>query len=220
MSYYYTVTDNKSNTPDHLKDIQDLIDIAEGTQKGSSPNEVFDPNLSEIRRFIQDCNIAVSKSQIPMDVVYDFYTQWSNNAATLFIFKRYFSKFFNPTRIMGVLCFKITPQSMNLPDFYTIYKDPRFNKTLKGRKKSNLLGVSITPAGYYHARLKTDSETIFIGRFNLEKEAAEAYDLEVIKYYGEEAKINYPQKIKEYKDRIQSGHATVQQKRKVPSTES
>ena len=213
------MSDNK--LPDYLLNVEDLLKLADKTSKTSESIEVFDPFVAEIKRFINENGLTFRKENpIPVQIVYDLYHQWSKHPLPQKVFNEYFKQFFNMYRLVGHFCYKIDATKFGLPETYSIYKDPRYIAGLKGRRTCDKIGVYLLPGGLYHARLKTDAGTIFIGCYMDEHIAVESYDIEAVRYYGEEAKINHPDRLKEYQDRIKGGQETIQQKRKVSSFKS
>lgn len=67
----------------------------------------------------------------------------------------------------------------------------------KGSGKSKYCGV-VLDRNKYLSRIVLDYNTIHLGSYNLESDAAKAYDIAAIKYFGKEAKLNFPDLKKEY----------------------
>jgi hypothetical protein len=60
------------------------------------------------------------------------------------------------------------------------------------------------------ARIRAEEERIYIGIFKTEIEAAKAYDLAAVKYFGEFAALNFPECLFQYQQKILSGCKVVQ----------
>jgi hypothetical protein len=60
------------------------------------------------------------------------------------------------------------------------------------------------------ARIQTDVERIYIGIFQTEEEAARAYDLAAVKYFGEFAVLNFPAQLREYEEKLACGAKIIQ----------
>jgi hypothetical protein len=60
------------------------------------------------------------------------------------------------------------------------------------------------------ARIQTEEERIYIGVFQTEKEAAQAYDLAAVKYFGEFALLNFPDRRQEYERKLALGAKVIQ----------
>ncbi len=66
-----------------------------------------------------------------------------------------------------------------------------FNKSKHKIGQSKFKGVG-KPNKKYRARIRFKGKFIHLGYFNLEKEAAKAYDIAAIKYFGDFAHLNFP----------------------------
>lgn len=60
----------------------------------------------------------------------------------------------------------------------------------KSHTSSRFVGVSLLPDGTWEARLRIHGRLMHIGRFDVEEEAAAAYDQADIRFYGEYARCN------------------------------
>lgn len=64
---------------------------------------------------------------------------------------------------------------------------------------SQYLGVLKLPDGRWKASIKPNRKQIGLGYYKTEEEAAIAYDVASVHYYGEYANPNFPERIEEYK---------------------
>lgn len=66
------------------------------------------------------------------------------------------------------------------------------NRNVKKRKncKSKYKGVTLRPSGRWGVYIKTEDKNICLGTFDLEVDAAKAYNIAAVKYFNEFARIN------------------------------
>jgi hypothetical protein len=183
--------------PKNIIDVEELIEIAnsEGETTSKQANNI-DPLQVEVRDFIRSNNIQASKVYVPLELIYYYYTEQSSSPLTRNKFYSIFSQYFPKKRIRGKDCCKIQPKAIGLPEYYSIYKDPVFNKAAK-KFSTRFKGV-YSVSGYYIARIELEDGKHYLGRFKTEKEAAAAYDLSAYYHFGHLTKLNFPDRIKEY----------------------
>ena len=73
--------------------------------------------------------------------------------------------------------------------FATCSQNSQNKKKIKGKYSSDYTGVSKRDTGY-SVSISHEHESVYIGRYKEEKEAAKAYDIYAIHYYGIHAKTN------------------------------
>lgn len=182
--------------------LEDLLSIASGEVTVQDTYDVeLNANEIDIKNFIYAHSIKSHDKPIPVKLIYDFYSQWSEHPVGIRPFSGLFVKFFERIIYNGMSCFKVTPSSFGLPEYYSVYRDPRFTK--KDNKKSKYYGV-YPIAGYYIARFKTEENLHYLGRFKYEKDAARAYDLMAYMHFGKDANLNFTEKVDEYEKEIKN----------------
>lgn len=67
-------------------------------------------------------------------------------------------------------------------------KENQQNK--KATNKLDVKGVSVTHCNTYQAQIQVNGKLIYLGSYKTIKEAADAYDIAAIKYFGEFASLN------------------------------
>jgi len=173
-----------------INKLQELINIAR--QKPAKEEDDFeDPKVSEINSFIQAKGMNTSNKLIPARIIYDEFKAFSNIKMTKQIFFNIFNRLFERKKVMGLVCYAVTPVSVGLPPEYSVYKDPRFSKKAKKLKESKYVGVYPDIAGGFVARLKTEHGSRLIGHFYNEKEAAKEYDKYAKMAFGDQAVLNF-----------------------------
>jgi hypothetical protein len=178
-----------------MSDLNDLINAASGkTDAPKRSNKTF--QTLEIEGFINHYSITDGSSPMCKRLVYDYYVRWSKNPMTFKGFVVGFNRKFKTRHYNGIKCYYLNPESLALPPFYSMGKDRRYFK-VKSKRKYNFIGVTET-FGYYIARLKTEENLHYLGRFKTAKEAAIAHDIEAYKHFGNDAKLNFPQDAKKY----------------------
>lgn len=77
----------------------------------------------------------------------------------------------------------------------------KIGKSKQGKncsKKSKYCGVTIY--NVYYSSICFNYKTIFLGHYNIETDAAKAYDIAAIKYFGNDAVLNFPELRQNYID--------------------
>ena len=75
-----------------------------------------------------------------------------------------------------------------------LLKDNLKNRRIHKNNKCGYKGVQKVPnSKLYRARIKVNKKTIRLGRYKSLIEAARIYDLAALKYFGEFARLNFPQ---------------------------
>ncbi len=204
------------------KDLEDLIKVAEGSVKAETKK--FNKAEAEIRKFINDLNIKESETLVPKMLIFDYYAQWAKpNTLSNYLFCKNFNRYFTSKVTYGIKCYKVDPTCFGLPEFYSVYKDNRFNYYKKDNIKNSSLKGVYSIAGYYVARLRTEEGLHYLGRFKSNREAAYRHDIEAFKHFGIDADLNYPEKMKEYEKKIKEEATPVRKtevsrsKPKIPS---
>lgn len=198
MVYLLHMDDTKPN-PDVMS-IDDLLNVAtnDSTDTIDLHDDLKDINQMEIRSFIRAKNIVKHTKPVPVKLIYDTYLLWGENPLGPNMFIRYFKQYFDIHMYLGVHCFKINPESIGLPDYYSVYRDIRFNTK---KRKTKHFGV-YPVASYYIARLQLEDNMYYIGKFETAEEAAVAYDIEAYFHFGKFAKLNYIGRTVEYEEEI------------------
>lgn len=205
-------------------ELENLLKIAEGTKKALKSNKTTSTAELEVKAFVDTSGIREGIVYVPDRIIYDFYCTWSVKPVKFKVFLKQFKKHYNTTRVIGRQCFRIHPPSINLPAYYSMYKDPRFSNSAKYTSKY----VGVYPMfGYYVARYKEVGASYYIGSYAKEKEAAIAHDLFVYKTKGSSGSFNfvnyrrnYEKVLKEEKTQAQVFEAGVSSfEREVSSSE-
>ncbi len=191
------LNDDTSNT----LDIDQLIKAAQSDSVSESLSSSIDPIQVELRDFIREKGIKPSKTQIPLELIYYYYSEWSPNPVSRHKFISIFSQYFTKKKISGVLCCRINPESIGLPDYYSLYKDPAFSKTQR-KFESAYEGV-YRVSGYYISRIRLEDGLHYLGRFKTDREAATEYDRHAYYHLGSTAKLNFPERLKDYEQQTQ-----------------
>jgi hypothetical protein len=175
-----------------MREIDDLIATASG--KTNAPKQSSKPfSIRDVEAFIAEYGVTQGDIPIAKRLVHDYYVQWSKNPLSFRSFCRVFNKMFPLKFYNGICCYYLNHEAFKLPEFYSMGKDSRFFKVKA--KPCSYIGVTET-FGYYIARLKTEENLHYLGRFKTAKEAAIAYDIEAYKHFGNEAKLNFKQDAK------------------------
>lgn len=182
-----------------IDDVSKLLDLAGGDIK-NTPNKPKKDDL-EINGFIAYYDIKKGSMPIAKPLVYDYYLQWSKNPLTAKRFYIKMNKIFGTQFYNGTKCWYLDPTCFKLPSFYSMSKDSRFFEVKKSKVLEKYKGVTETH-GYFIARIKTEENTHYIGRYKTAKEAARAYDLESYRHYGNDAVLNFPQDVDKYEEKI------------------
>jgi len=192
--------DEPTNDNNDTLDIDQLIKAAQSDSISETLSSSIDPIQVEIRDFIRERGIKPSKSYIPLELIYYYYTEYSPNPVTRHKFISIFSHYFTKKKITGILCCRINPESIGLPDYYSIYKDPAFSKSQR-KFISSYEGV-YKVSGFYISRIKLEDGLHYLGRFKTDREAAMEYDKQALHHLGPTAKLNFPERIKDYEQEI------------------
>jgi hypothetical protein len=179
--------------------LKELLDLVNNPSTKTDDVTKLDARHIEIRGFIRAKDIKESNNAIHARLIYDAYFQWAKNPISYILFVKYFSNYFKKYRSSSNIFFKIKPESLGLPSYYSMYKDHRFNK--KKIKKSRYLGV-YPIGGYFIARIKLEDTTHFIGTFEKELDAAIAYDMYAYLHFGRNIELNFPRKWKLYEEEL------------------
>lgn len=68
----------------------------------------------------------------------------------------------------------------------------------KPNSKTKYVGVNLYKNKYYRASLNYKYKVVYIGTYATEEEAAKAYDIAALKYFGEDTNINFPSLREQY----------------------
>jgi group I intron endonuclease len=71
-------------------------------------------------------------------------------------------------------------------------------KKIGSNTSSNYVGVKLTNYNSWVAQTSINKKKINLGYYNSEIEAAQAYDIAAIKYFGSDAKLNFPELREDY----------------------
>ncbi len=168
--------------------VDELIDAIGDPENIELHQELSNTKHVDVRNFIRATGMVSGDGAVPFTTVYDYYAAWSPHPVGKITFSRYMNQYFKYKKLLGVWCFKINPESVGLPHYYTIYRDRRYSKTAKSTSKYK--GVYCV-YGYWIARIKLEDNLHYIGNFPTDAEAAQAYDMEAYYHFGDYAKLNF-----------------------------
>lgn len=199
------------------KDIKKLVEIAQSQGNPLKSDKLTSGVELEVKAFVETSGVKEGIVYIPYYLVYDYYCTWSAKPYTIRVFMKEFIKHFKVTRVIGYKCFMIHPPSVGLPEYYSMYKDPRFFNRAKYTSKF----VGVYPLfGFYVARYKDIHGSYYIGKYPTEKQAATAYDLYVYKLKGKESLLNFKNKSRIYEKAIKEEESQKQIfETRLPGTE-
>lgn len=186
---------------DSTLDIEELLEaIHNSSDTLSEEASKLDPAQLEVREFIREYNIKPSSVYIPLELIYFHYSDWTASPLSRHKFSSILGHYFTKNKILGHVSFKLNPESIGLPSYYTIYKDPAFRKTQ--RKYDTAYEGVYKASGYFISRIELEDGKHYLGRFKSSREAAKAYDRTALYHFGSTTKLNFPERIKEYEKEI------------------
>lgn len=193
----YILSNNKE---DHTLDIDELVKAAQSEVENPFKVTGLDPAQIEIRDFIREKNIQPSKTYVPVHLIYYYYTEWSPTPISRYKFTSIIKQYFTFNKVIGIHCCKITPESIGLPDYYSVYKDPAFST--KQRKFDCVYKGVYGVSGYFIARIELEDGKHYLGRFKSNREAAEEYDRHALYHFGPTTTLNFPERLEIYEKEI------------------
>jgi hypothetical protein len=180
---------------DH-EDLQDLLDAAiNGPKRSRSANLVE----REIIAYAGALNVREGENSIPLEYIYRTYRDWSNKPAPIGTFRKFFKKLFKERWAGKQRYYKLEADSFQLPDFYSYFRDPRYNRKGGNYKVKDCtvkyLGVWKQGVRRFIARLLLPTGMYLpLGTYTTKFEAAHSYDEAALMVYGKDAVLNFPSK--------------------------